>query len=261
MQFHVKEGSGTFHWTEGYSYQGYWENGYLAGNGSMTLPDSTVISGEFNQSSYVFSSSKCCSKYSKLDCFLLYKDGSLFTGECQDDKPNGYGIKLFGNHGNDLKYYGSWEKGYLSGLGLLYHTDERVYFGNFTEDKMTGSGLLLFNKNNSCYRVEMLDDQELKRTAWAGSIADCQFEVEGKRFVNQEIKDYGDICKANEDGYEKEEEYKKKDGYEKEDGNENEYENEEYFEYEWETISKLEYNITHCQLLHGNYCNKVYPYP
>ena len=257
MRLDMMHGNGTFDWIEGYSYEGYWENGYIARDGKMKLPNITDIFGEFNQSSNLFSKSRCCSindSFSSinelLDCFLLDKDSTLFSGECEDYIPNGYGTKIYSDNGNNLKYYGGWEKGYRSGLGLLYQTDERVIFGNFSKDKMTGSSLLLFNKNDSCYRVEMLGGKEIKRTSWSGSIADCQFEVEGKILVkrnknellcNNIIDNYGDYY---------EDEYSDTDGYDN-----------EVVKNEPQIISKIKYNMDHCQRLHGKYCNKVHPNP
>ena len=100
MRLDVMHGYGRFNWIEGYSYEGNWDNGYIVRQGKMKLPNTTVISGEFNKSSNLFSKSNCCSLNNSfssddelLDCFLLDKDSTLFFGECEDSTPINMGQK------------------------------------------------------------------------------------------------------------------------------------------------------------------------
>ena len=131
---------------------------------------------------------------------------------------------------------------------------------------MNGSSLLLFNKNESCYSVEMLDGKEIKRTSLSARKDDCQFVIEGKQFLKGDNN--VELCNDNvykekgskEFDYEDEYKYNDSAGYDNEDDYEytdtNGYNNKES-----NTISKIVYNITHCQSLHGKYCNKVQPNP
>jgi hypothetical protein len=257
MELNVKNGTGVMKWIEGYIYTGIWDNGLITGTGSMRLPDNSEVNGVFTPNNPTFSGNRCCNNNFEANCFLLYNDGTLYLGECNEGTPSGYGRKIYGDlraNETDLKYYGSWKQGNHNGLGILYFTDSSSFFGNFENDHMNGKGLMLDNKANSCYDVEMENGVELKRIKINLGIKECQFKIEGKR-----IKDSIEYCEVECD------ECKEcKNDYIVEDddnfeyvGNTENFEGDE-FDGEWDNTI-VEYNITHCKQLHGKYCNQVNP--
>lgn len=62
----------------------------------------------------------------------------IFTGEWENGKPNGYGIKYYSDGTTNRGYF---KNGMLNGYGVCHYADGVVYEGNFINDLKDGYGV------------------------------------------------------------------------------------------------------------------------
>ncbi len=60
----------------------------------------------------------------------------IYKGDFQNTQPNGYGS--FEDRAGGIKYIGIWQKGLLSGVGMLVYSDGSIEVGEFSEGKRNG---------------------------------------------------------------------------------------------------------------------------
>ena len=158
-----------------------------------SFPKITVVHGKFIPSKLkhikLFSGSKCCNDYTDPTCFLLYDDGSLYRGECKDDLPHGYGWMVYDKSPySDLsKFVGNWTYGKKHGQGQQYFNNHSVFYGNFLENEIHGTGLMLVDNkfcSNVTYKSGVVESYGKK----IENLTYCHYEVLGKGRVNDETK-------------------------------------------------------------------------
>ena len=71
-------------------------------------------------------------------------DGLIYYGEYKNDERCGFGIEanIYDPYG--LRYDGDWTNNSLTGTGLLFYEDGRIYIGSLVKAKVDGSGKMVF---------------------------------------------------------------------------------------------------------------------
>lgn len=98
-----KNGTGTYEYGRGASYEGDWRDGKRHGHGTHT-----------------------------------YADGAVYRGEWRDGKEHGHGTLS----GAGIAYEGEWRNGKMHGQGILTATNGIRYEGQFRDGKRHGRGTL-----------------------------------------------------------------------------------------------------------------------
>ena len=212
----------------------------LTGNGTLIInsyPDPYVVHGKFLPSKVknkrLFSGSKCCNDYKDSNCFMLYDDGTLYSGECLDDEPHGYGWMVYDRrHNSDLmKYVGNWYKGKKNGQGQQFYNDKSVYYGKFKNDSLHEEGLMMMS-DGSCSKVTIKNSIIDEYNFLSSNKSFCSYEILGKKTYKKSKETY--IC-DNLDGIDA-----------------TRYHN-DVIDVEGDVI---EYNVNHCNDLKGRHCNQ-----
>lgn len=115
-------------------YEGQWENGKMAGYGKVSYSNGNVYVGDLSDNQR--------SGHGSMKSGTLSSAGTtLYIGEWLHDKRSGYGVL------DDIlkgeKYLGMWEADYRTGPGVLVTLDGIYNQGNFSQNKLSGNGLLL----------------------------------------------------------------------------------------------------------------------
>ena len=96
-------------------------------------------------------------------------DNYFYTGECKNDKLEGYGVVIYENgdiyagelknnkrHGkgkmiyaDDNIYNGEWENGKIKGYGVAFFTDGNIYDGEWKNGKQNGKGKMIYADGDS----------------------------------------------------------------------------------------------------------------
>ena len=237
----TKHGVGNLTWLEGFTYVGKWENGKMTGNGTLVFDffagkQDFTLKGKFKSSKVdgkqLFSQSRCCTNYTDARCFLLYDDGTLYHGECLEDRPHGYGRITYERHPDQdtFKYIGNWKLGKKDGQGLLYYTDKKIFLGYFVGDSIEEEGMMM--ADGTCFNVRYNDGEELSRLPITNQL-DCNKLIFGEK---ETVFPFNDVCASDtlDDIKNINELLSTKDV--------NDY-------------KIIEYDIDYCNKLHGKYCN------
>ena len=75
---------------------------------------------------------------------MVWKDGSKYVGNFENDFGNGSGKLIFGTESNLDYYEGQWKQTKRSGPGTMVWKDGAKYVGNFEDDLKNGYGKLTF---------------------------------------------------------------------------------------------------------------------
>mmetsp|Transcript_4760 Transcript_4760/g.8892 ORF Transcript_4760/g.8892 Transcript_4760/m.8892 type:complete len:340 (-) Transcript_4760:1280-2299(-) len=120
--------SGTLEKADGYSYKGTFDRDLTqSGKGKERRPDGSVYIGEF-KAGFKHGQGK-----------QTFKDNSVFEGTFTE----GSRTKGTMEFSNGAKYYGTFVKNLMHGLGKLMNIDGTVYEGQFMANKKHGDGKLL----------------------------------------------------------------------------------------------------------------------
>lgn len=147
-------GLGTRTSTDGHYIEGEWKNGKLNGKAKFFTEEGKLsIEGEYSEQipkgmfrfHYDTSYAEVEFINGKLDSHVkqVYKDGSVYEGECAEDLPvaHGFGIKT---KGDGTVYEGSWEKGLLID-GTITYPDGSRYSGTFKDGLYNGYGHMSYS--------------------------------------------------------------------------------------------------------------------
>jgi hypothetical protein len=123
------DGKGTFTWSKGDVYTGYFKDGHRNGNGKYVFKDGTVYDGDW------FADNE------EGEGTLTLPGGDIYKGSFKDNFRDGYGIytSLTGDLYNCpgcRKYAGYWRRDLKEGIGNCF--DSRgilIYSGNFSNNK------------------------------------------------------------------------------------------------------------------------------
>eukprot|EP01095_Lingulamoeba_sp_RSL-Kostka_P006938 TRINITY_DN2201_c0_g1_i13.p1 TRINITY_DN2201_c0_g1~~TRINITY_DN2201_c0_g1_i13.p1 ORF type:complete len:285 (+),score=113.77 TRINITY_DN2201_c0_g1_i13:469-1323(+) len=124
----LPEGNGSYDFIEGI-YEGCFKEGYLTGEGKMTLKESgTVFTGTFEDGKIYVGKAE-------------YADGNIFVGEFED---NGSFNMKYGTitYINNNRYVGPFKNNNPEGNGVEY-LETGKFEGNFINGKRSGPGQLI----------------------------------------------------------------------------------------------------------------------
>ena len=62
-------------------------------------------------------------------------------------------------------YEGKFERGLMSGTGIMFYADGKTYEGQFREDKYNGHGTLRSARGNIIYKGEFVDGHKVVSVA------------------------------------------------------------------------------------------------
>ncbi len=105
---------------------------------------------------------------------LLYPDQSIYTGDVDNDIPNGMGVRRFGD---GTRYEGNFAGGYFHGLGKLYMEDGTIREGLWYNDKLNGKGKETF-KDGTVFEGVFIDDERQFKGVYkyaSGSVYEGEF--------------------------------------------------------------------------------------
>jgi len=128
-------GYGTFVWTSGEKYVGYWQRKMRNGKGINYFANGAEYEGDWTddkKSGYGTYKYKAESTYDK------------YTGDWINDKLEGYGTFLYKN---GQKYVGEIKNNLFDGQGTMYYIDGRIESGTWSEDKYIGKSNVNYNNN------------------------------------------------------------------------------------------------------------------
>jgi hypothetical protein len=115
---------------------------------------------------------------------LTYPDGSIYSGEIDNDLPNGNGLRQFGD---GTKYEGNFAGGHFHGFGKIFISDGTIREGVWYNDKLNGRGKETF-KDGTTFEGTFIDDErQLKGVykygngnIYEGDFLDGKFDGLGK---------------------------------------------------------------------------------
>ena len=114
---------------------------------------------------------------------LIYKNGDKYYGNFENGKKSKIGIFYFKNKG--AKYKGEWENNKMNGYGIYHYPNGTIYEGYFKDNKRHGFGILTTSKG------------DIYKTIWnEGNVSDYGkiYYQDGKLYEGY-IKNYKkDIC-------------------------------------------------------------------
>ena len=119
-----ENGHGTFEYTTGMKYTGYWFKGLEHGKGKMIMEIGTTYEGDYRGG-----------KPHGVGEFIL-PDGRSYIGEWQDGKPEGKGKE---SHPIGTSYVGKWHKGMPHGFGTRMDSGKIVDQGYWIEGQFVGT--------------------------------------------------------------------------------------------------------------------------
>ncbi|OMJ88237.1 hypothetical protein SteCoe_9900 [Stentor coeruleus] len=162
-----RHGKGTQLWSDGSTYEGYWENDKANGKGRLIHANGDVYEGEWKDD-------KAHGKG-----IYIHTDGAKYDGCWENDKQHGKGVEIWPD---GAKYQGTYENGQkhgggkfewadgsmyegeffannIQGKGTYLWSDGRKYVGDWKENKMHGKGLFTWSDGRS-YTGEYIDDKK-----------------------------------------------------------------------------------------------------
>ncbi|KAM9851347.1 alsin-like [Aulostomus maculatus] len=169
-------GRGTMKWPDGRSYSGSFKNGLEDGYGECTIPNKLLDTPDSYQGHWRegkihgFGKYKCASGEVYEGCFsdgqrhgygmlssgrLARTSSSIFVGQWVHDKKTGYGV--YDDITRGEKYMGLWLDDQRHGNAVVITQHGVYYEGNFRENKMSGSGLLV-SEDDTALHGEFSED-------------------------------------------------------------------------------------------------------
>ena len=131
----IRNGTGSYSWSTGETYEGTWVNDVQSGNGKMVWPGLGTYTGQFQNG-----------KRHGRGAFTWIYDGEpttgqpiSFDGEWEDDHIGSSGKMVFANLGI---YEGGFSKGVREGQGTFTWDNGDQYFGMWAKDRISGDGIL-----------------------------------------------------------------------------------------------------------------------
>ena len=127
----VREGNGTYTFSNGDKYEGEWKNNQMEGKGVYTYQNGDKYDGEWvggkkeGKGTYYFSS------------------GNKYEGEWVQSRMEGKGVFTFSNGD---KYDGEWKNNKREGNGTLYYSNGNKFEGEWKDDQRDGNGTLYIIK-------------------------------------------------------------------------------------------------------------------
>ena len=127
----VREGKGTYTFSNGDIYEGYWKNNKMEGKGVYNFKDGDKYDGDWvggkkeGQGTYCFS------------------DGAKYEGNFVQGKMEGKGVF---SYKNGDKYDGDWKDNKREGNGIYYYSNGSKYEGEWKDDKKEGNGTFTYTK-------------------------------------------------------------------------------------------------------------------
>ena len=127
----VREGKGTYTFSNGDKYEGDWKNNQMEGKGVYYFKDGDKYDGDWvggkkeGQGTYYFS------------------NGAKYEGNWVQSKMEGKGIFSY-NNGD--KYDGDWKDNKREGNGTYYYSNGSKYEGEWKNDKKEGNGTFTYIK-------------------------------------------------------------------------------------------------------------------
>jgi len=143
-QGQIKEGRGSFSWTNGAKFEGDWKNDKENGRGKKVWMDGATFDGEWEDG-----------KFSGKGVHT-WASGSRYQGSWKKHKRNGFGRNVWPQ--KDI-YEGEWLEDQKSGLGTYTWADGRVYIGYWENDKRCGHGTFVWSPMGYKYEGEWLNDR------------------------------------------------------------------------------------------------------
>lgn len=169
-------GYGILYKTDGSTYEGFWEQGLMCGEGRFYNTSGDLFQGHFIGG--------CSCGYGEFH----HSNGDVYKGEWLNDVPHGngeedfednshfigifkFGKKVHGKftwkdksyyegefhnevfHGHGVyqldgrRYEGNWENGEMSGKGVFLYSDDSLYEGEFLNNKRQGYGKYTWNES------------------------------------------------------------------------------------------------------------------
>ena len=74
--------------------------------------------------------------------YCVFQDGDVYTGDCLNGLPHGYGTLITANGSS---YTGYWRNGRMNGFGTFHNPGSERYVGEWQDDRQHGSGMLIFS--------------------------------------------------------------------------------------------------------------------
>lgn len=168
-------GYGTYTWSTGEKYEGYWKDKMRNGFGTN-----------------------------------WFASGAKYTGNWKDDLKDGYGIYEYAPTTKFTKYIGNFVTDKLTGQGTLYHKDGTIESGNFKDNVYMGSYASDYTYNstkgskyciagncNNGYGIYIFDNGD----KYAGEWNNGQREGQGAYYYKSGIRYTGNFRNNTLDGY------------------------------------------------------------
>jgi len=140
----VKDGRGTFTWSNGAMYEGEWKNDKEHGRGKKVWIDGATFEGEWEEGKFSGTGTH------------TWASGSQYKGTWSKHKRNGIGRNVWPQ--KDV-YEGEWLEDQKSGFGTYTWADGRVYSGFWKNDKRCGKGTFVWSPMGFKYVGEWLNDR------------------------------------------------------------------------------------------------------
>ena len=139
----------------GESYIGEWKNGKYHGQGKLKTASGRVQAGEFKEGEYI-------ARQTVDGVRVLLANRKRDLPPCQGSNPNKFDM-CFGTFlfSEGVKYTGEWEKGMLSGQGVLLFPTGGTSEGTFAEGALNGLGISIAITANGQTTIvgEFIDDK------------------------------------------------------------------------------------------------------
>ena len=149
-------GRASLQWSTGYSYDGYYQDGWRNGHGVLKGPDGSVYEGEWKNG------------VREGRGVLKASNGTVYEGEWKNDKPEGQGT-VKGYDGGS--YEGEWKNGKYDGHGVYKWPDGSVYEGEWKNGVREGRGVLKNASGQVVYDGLWKDNKPLEAPAQPGGAA------------------------------------------------------------------------------------------
>jgi DNA polymerase III epsilon subunit family exonuclease len=188
----IREGLGTYTWSNGTTYAGQWLAGKMHGNGTKKMADGSIDTGIFNDG-----------LLEGLGTRVWKTDNDLeerYEGSFKNGLRHGRGLHLFSNGD---RYDGDWAEDLRSGNGTYTWTNGDQYSGEWIKGKMAGKGLLTW-KNGDTHKgnfanglrhgkgIYKTTSGEQYSGVWLAGEFDreCTYNDSDGNFYEGEFKDY-----------------------------------------------------------------------
>lgn len=147
-----KSGDGTLQCSNGYKYEGLWENDKMEGDGESTWPNGYRYMGKHSHGILGDNGTVISKNGETYEGALLdgkangrgkrsWTNKDRYEGEFRNDKKHGKGTYNFSNGG---RYLGDWFDDQMHGQGTLQWPSGNEYEGEFNKGRRHGQGKLTF---------------------------------------------------------------------------------------------------------------------